>query len=223
MPLNQRSILLLTLLCAASACRKGPAEKHQGTDPREIAVATNVAQTQSARPRSAPAPTGVKPPVFQIPVGPTLGIYRGQGLGPIRFGATLKTIERLMEAPCTEKTEDSCRYLGQAVDFKLKDGVLEEIHVHGDERAFSERPDDTYGVFNGRFVEGPALGMYTQFVIESLGEPSRVQKIEAPGRFPTMERHHYPDMVLEYDKLANGNVVLAGVILTRPETPPAKP
>lgn len=220
MPLNRSFVLLLTLLCAAPACRKGSTEKDRDEDQPEVTIATNAAQTQKSPPRSTTASTGIKPPVFQIPIGPTLGILPGQGLGPIRFGATTQTIERLMEAPCTEKSEDSCRYLSQAVDFKLKDGVLVEIYVHGDERAFSDRPDDTYGVFNGRFVQGPALGMYSKFVIEALGEPSRIEKVETAGRFPTLERHHYPDMVLEYDKLENGNVVLAGVILTRSEAAP---
>ncbi len=165
---------------------------------------------------------GYKPKKFQVPVGPPLGIFPGQGVGAIRFGATVDTVERLMVAKCTEKTKEVCRYVGHAVDFRFgPDGGVREIRIHGDERRFSDKPNDTYGVFNGRFAEGAALGMYPAYVVKDIGEPkSRAVVPEAEQQkapFPTVERHYYDNMVLEYDKLENGNVVLAGVILTPPD------
>lgn len=187
----------------------------------------------SKRPKLVPLPGGsvavlenVKPPVFSVPLDPPLGIFPGKGVGAIRFGATTQTIERLMGVPCGEKTERLCRYPAHAVDFHLDEtGVVDEIRIHGDERPLPGKPGETYGMYNGRFLKGAALGMYVQFVIESEGEPSRIEKLE-PGQakpFTTVERHHYENMTLEYDTLENGNVVLAGIVLTRPESSAGAP
>lgn len=185
-----------------------------------------VAATTASGPKLVPLPggsvavlEGYTPPVFSVPLDPPLGIFPGKGVGPIRFGATTQTIERLMGVPCVEKTERYCRYPAHAVEFALDDaGVVAEIRIHGDDRPIPGKLTETYGMYNGRFSNGGALGMYTQFVIESEGAPQRVEKLKAGEAepFATVERHHYPDMVLEYDQLKNGNVVLAGVILKRP-------
>lgn len=162
--------------------------------------------------------------LFRVPVGPTLTILPGEGLGPIRFGANLNTVQRLMEANCTELTEkgdtQTCRYQPNAVDFVLRDNSLVEIHIHGMEREFMPgkglEVENIYGIFRGAFVNKAQLGMYPQYA--SQGEPLRVEKVE-PGRFPTVEKHYHDNMVLEYDKLRNGNVVLGGVVLTKPTKP----
>src|SRR5690606_27348920 len=116
---------------------------------------------------------------FQIPVGPMLGVLPGRGLGPIRFGATLETIERHMEAPCTEKSETLCRYKAHALDFHLKDGVLERVVVHGDERPFNTLTSDTYGIFNGLLHGGARLGMYRHVVHQEFGAPIRTEEVSA--------------------------------------------
>lgn len=202
--------LLVCAVCwGAAACN--PASKGDG-------------QSAARESSSETKPVEVKPKaqqrVFSVPVGPRLGIFPGRGIGPIRFGASLSTVERLMDSPCSEKTETLCRYAAHAVDFHFEDAKLTKIHIHGDERSFrtatTDSPDNTYGIFNGRFPQGAGLGMYSSYVISMLGEPSRKEAVGASPDAQTVERHHYPDMVLEYDKLKNGNVVLAGVVLSAP-------
>lgn len=198
----------------------GTAESAIGKPKATQSAASASAKSGGIRVEALPGGTaavlkGHKPETFQIPVGPLLGIFPGKGIGAIRFGASPETVERLMEAKCNEKTETSCRYSAHAVEFRFDGGVVSEIRVHGDERPFGDDASVTYGVFNGRFPQGAALGMYPQFVIEALGEPKRKEAV-SDGKSATVERHYYEDMLLEYDKLANGNVVLAGVILTRP-------
>jgi hypothetical protein len=179
------------------------------------------------RAKVAGTPTAIAAPnigPYAIPVGPLFGILPGKGIGPIRFGATISTIERLMGAKCTVKTDSLCRYSAQAVDFHLTDGALSKIHIHGDERPFDDNPEHTYGIFNGLFRGDVRLGMYRQYVVEVLGEPERTEKTK-PGRFKMEQRDHYSPqkMVLEYDRLKNGNVVLAGVVLEQaPDAPPLK-
>jgi hypothetical protein len=214
------SVLIAVVALGSVGCRKHAEPK------QETAAATVSAPPSSTRPapRIKTTPSGqsyvegLAPEVFHIPVGPRLGIVPGKGLGPVRFGATPETVERLLEGKCSIKTPTECRILSHAVDFTFKDGVVEEMRVHGEERPFMDSSTDTYGIFNGRFLKGAQLGMYAQFVQETLGEPKRVEKFETPppGRYATVERHYYDDMVLEYDRLKNNNVVLAGVILTRP-------
>lgn len=210
--------LLAALACKSSDERQSSPSASQATP----AQADSSAVSPSGEPRSVSVPE-----VYRVPVGPPLTILPGKGLGPVRFGATLQTIERLMEAPCTEKTETdagiACRYQPHAVDFWLEDGLLTRIHVHGVEREFVPGKGlevaNTYGVFNGGFVDGFKLGMYPKF--SRLGEPSSKEEA-TPGRFPTVEKHHFENMILEYDKLKNGNIVLGGVVLTKPTKAPTK-
>lgn len=219
------SVLVALIAIGSVGCRKHTDAKQDAPAATVTAPSTSTSSGRLPTPRVVTAPggsvayvEGLKPELFHIPVGPRLGIIPGKGLGPLRFGATVDTVERLLEVKCSVKTATECRILSHAVDFTFKDGVVEEMRVHGEERRFNDDTQDTYGIFNGRFLKGASLGMYIQFVQESLGQPKRVEKFETPppGRFPTVERHYYDDMVLEYDRLKNGNVVLAGVILTRP-------
>jgi hypothetical protein len=159
--------------------------------------------------------------MFRVLVGPQLMIQPNKGLGPVRFGATAETVERLMEAKPTEVVQVNglsvLKYQSHAAEFTLQDGAVVKVQLHGNEREYHQGKgsgvENVYGIFNGAFANGSKLGMYSQYVGQ--GEPKRVEQVEQ-GRFPTVERHYYENMVLEYDKLKNGNVVLAGVILTKP-------
>jgi hypothetical protein len=142
-----------------------------------------------------------------------LAILPGQGVGPIRFGATIATIERLMEAPCEVKTDRLCRYLERAVEFELEDGKTRRIRVHRRGRFADRDPSDEYGVFNGAIPPDLRFGMLPWAIQEHLGKPQRVEPVTAPNDWSTLERHFYPGMILEYDRLPNGNAVLGGVIL----------
>lgn len=195
---------------------------------KKVEPAASASTTQGVSSATTQPAMAKKPTVFNIPVGPKLGVFPGQGVGPVRFGATIETIERLMEAPCTEKSASICRYAAHAIDFHLKDGVLVKIQIQGDERQFDDNPEHTYGIFNGQFPQGAALGMYPQYVINMLGEPLRKEKVAGsaktvpggaaePSPPGLQERHFYKDATVEYDKLANGNVVLASIILEKPK------
>lgn len=136
------------------------------------------------------------------------------GVGPIRFGATVQTIERLMGAPCEIRTDDACRYIVRAIEFKLKDGVVEEMHIHRRDR--QAMPDGrTYGIFNGRMQEGVAFFMLPSGVQELIGKPQEVEPVKDPGPWNMVEVHDYPGMRLEFDRIDNGNTVLGGFILTK--------
>jgi hypothetical protein len=175
---------------------------------------------------SAPAPA---PPVptprnsFQVPIGPRLAIQPGIGIGPIRFGATVPTIERLMEAPCEIRTPDKCRYIMQAVEFELKDGATNRIVIHRHERPAgpdAQGKPQTYGFFNGAIPPYLGFGMIPSAVLKVLGPPTSIEKVTTPNDFNTVERDTYPGMVLEYDTYTNGNVILGGAILTKANVSP---
>ena len=153
-----------------------------------------------------------------MPEGPVLAIEAGKGVGPIRLGATVATIERLMAAPCEVKTATVCRYIVRAVEFELKDGVTDRITVHRHERPAG--PDargvpQEYGFFNGGIPPGAALGMVPSAVVKLLGKPQSVEAVTTQNENGTVQRATYPGMVLEFDKYKNGNVMLGAVIIAR--------
>lgn len=232
-------LLALTFALACDVSIPKP-KRSQGTPSAETSTAarsatspTSSSQTSApsaltagaaASPNGGPAERAPSPSsneMFRVPVGPIFTILPGEGIGPIRFGATLKTIHRLMEAECTEvsKRDDLtwCRYQAHAVEFGLSNGRLVQIHIHGSEREFTPGKglgvDNVYGIFHGKFANNGQLGMYRQYAAQ--GEPQRIEEV-TPGRYPIVEKHYYEDMVLEFDKLGNGNIVLGGVVLTKP-------
>lgn len=225
------SSLLVSVFAVSTVfgCKVSIPKNKNNRAPATSAATQGAPVPGSAPTGTAPAPTAApsfirEDTLFRIPVGPALLIQAGEGVGPIRFGASLGTVQRLMESDCTELVEQDelqwCRYQPNAIDFGLRDGELVEIKIHGSEREFHPGKglgtDNAYGVFRGRFPNEAQLGMYEKYA--SQGKPLRVEKVE-PGRFPTVEKHYYENMVLEYDKLANGNVVLGGVVLTKPAKP----
>lgn len=231
-----RSAWVLLLVLGASTSASGCKERPNKTTPTSASTAQssepgstsgqNVASSgpqklvQDGIPTSMPKEIAEQL-VFRVLVGPQLLIQPDKGIGPIRFGATAETIERLIEAKPTEVVQANgltvLRYQSHALDFTLQDGALVKIYIHGNEREYVQGKGltvaNSYGIFNGAFANGSKLGMYPNYAKQ--GEPKRVEKVE-PGRFQTVEKHYYDNMVLEYDKLENGNVVLAGVVLTKP-------
>jgi hypothetical protein len=190
------------------------------------------------------APQAVSPVVHEkpvpIPVGYPLPILPGKGVGPVRFGARLDTVERLIGAPCDDlrplppepgqaapaalgagggtaaPADALCRYVAHALEFELHAGVLTRITIPRMDRPFSPDGRRTYGIFNGRFEQGVAPGMYMSAVQEKLGAPKSVVKRDGSGPNRTEEVHEYAGgLRLEYDRLPNGNLVLGGVILEK--------
>jgi len=156
-----------------------------------------------------------------MPEGPSLAIQAGKGVGPIRLGATVATIERLMAAPCDVKTAEVCRYITRAVEFYLDQaGATERIVVHRKDRPAG--PDATgkpsaYGFFNGAIPPGVGLGMIPKAVLDLLGKPEKSERVSGKNAFHTLDRDTYPGgLVLEYDEYTNGRVMLGGVVITKP-------
>jgi hypothetical protein len=149
-----------------------------------------------------------------IPSGPALAILAGKGVGPIRIGATVETIQRHMARPCDVLTEQVCRYVGRAVEFHLRDGKVASVRVHRPYRpADGSRPDGQplrYGIFNGGIPPDVRFGMHIPGVQVALGKPTRVEQVNDP-LFGTRELHYYPGMILEYDQLPSAPLVLGGV------------
>lgn len=158
-------------------------------------------------------------------MGPNLPILPGEGVGPVRFGARLETIERLIGEPCEEKREEAggavvCRFSAHALELVLRGGLLKEIRVHRTGRPFKPEPKLDFGIYNGRFESGAALGMLEVGVQELLGKPRSVRKVDKPeAENPnlTVAVHEYDGFTLEYDQLGPERVVLGGVILRAPK------
>jgi hypothetical protein len=151
---------------------------------------------------------------WPVPSGPSLAILAGKGVGTIRIGATVETIQRHMDRPCDVLTEQVCRYIGRAVEFELEAGVVKAVRVHRPYRPAGGKDRDgeplKYGFFNGRIPPDVSFGMHIAGVQMTLGKPKRIKKIH-DTRFGTRELHYYPGMILEYDQLPNAPLVLGGV------------
>lgn len=196
-------------------------------DPKLDVPAAPPKANSAPAPPNRPAPNaGRKPPLapppWHVPVGPTLSIEPGKGLGPIRFGAQVETIERLMGQPCAEKQDQgegvvACRYSAHAVEFFVGSRGLERIRVHRLGRPFrpgQEKPD--FGIFNGRFGSGLSVGMLPNAVKELAGAPKSVRQVPAGDPFGTVEIHEYDGFSLELDRTGPDRLVLGGVVLARP-------
>jgi hypothetical protein len=194
----------------------GPAEAAR----RAIIAARSAAGGPGAAPDSVKA---VAPAPWHIPIDPKLPIEPGKGVGPIRFGARLETIERLLGEPCEEKLEAApgelvCRYSAQAIDFVLKKGAVTQIRLHRLGRPFKPNSKADYGIYNGHFPDGTGVGMLQTAVEQALGKPQAVRRLSADNPFKTVEIHEYPQFELEYDQLEAGRLVLGGVVLNAPKS-----
>lgn len=201
-------------LCAAIAA-VGCKSKPTSAPPPE--PSSSAAVTASAAPAASALPTATS--TAQMPEGPVLAIQAGQGVGPIRIGANVATITRLMAAPCDVQTPEVCRYIVRAVEFHLgKDGFTDRITVHRHERPAgldaSGKPA-LYGFFNGGIPPGAGLGMIPKAVLEIIGKPTRSERVKEQNPNNTIDRDYYPGMVLEYDEYKNGKVMLGAVIISK--------
>ncbi len=186
-----------------------------GAAPGASAVAAVPSSPPPIRPEDLPENLRV-PTSWPLPTGPRLEIIPGAGVGPIRIGATVATIERLMEAPCEFKTDDACRYVGRAVEFHLKDGATDEIRVYRKDRP-AQPAGRTYGIFNGSAREAPSLGMLREAVHGIIGKPLASANVENGGEAHTVVADDYDGMRIEYDRLPSGNVVVGCIILRKAE------
>jgi hypothetical protein len=217
-------------LAALLVCVGCPSGDVSSSEPSAAApAAPGPAPAAEAKTRRSPPRAPLAPEPWHVPVGIALLIEPGKGVGPIRFGARLDTIERLMAEPCEQKKKQEpagtlvCRYSAQAVEFFLSDGVLTSVRAHRLGRPFNgSDPKPDFGVYNGRFASGAALGMLMPAVQELLGKPQAVQPVTQANPFGTVELHDYAGFVLEYDRLATDTIVLGGIRLSAPRQPSSK-
>lgn len=162
----------------------------------------------------------------RFPVGPRLVFVPGKGVSAIRFGATVETIERHMEAPCDKKTEDRCLYVRAAVEFFLDDGKLARIKTHRRDRAVSDPPangEKYFGSVRGIVQPKIMLGLHRHIVLEEFGEPKRKETVSPPGPDGLVDRHFYEGINFEYDKIENGNTILAAIEVYPAKAPYSPP
>jgi len=174
---------------------------------------------------SASAPVRLPPPDrrrWPLPSGPVLPVLASQGVGPIRLGATVATIERQMALPCDVKTPEVCRYIGRGVEFWLENGVTQQVYVQRAGRPAGKNKDGSdaeFGFFRGAIPPDVQLGMIPSAIQEVLGPPRKVEKRDAPGTANQVETHDYEGMRIEYDRIENGNLVMGGIrILKEPKS-----
>ena len=175
---------------------------------------------------AAPVVTVPKPPqvasgrppldkIIRLPSGPALEILPGQGVGAIRLGATVETIERLMGMPCEIKTATECVYIGRAVEFFLDDkGMTKEIRIDRLDRPAT--PDGrTFGVFNGRMANSLTLMMIPTGVESLIGRPQKVEDVTNGGPANTVQIAYYDGLRIEYDKMPTDRIVVGGIVVTK--------
>jgi len=210
MATKRRFVVLSMGLLGVTAC-KSPPPPGAGTATPSASVAPPAPPVETAAPEPDPARV---PTAWPIPQGPRLGIFAGEGVGAIRFGANVGTIERLMEAPCEIQTADACRYIGRGVEFLLKDGVAAEIHAHRLGRPTTPKPR-TYGIFNGQTPQEVAFQMLQPAARSLLGPPLKTEKIADGGDAHTVEVDTYDGLRVEYDQLPNGKIVVGGMVVVK--------
>jgi hypothetical protein len=177
-----------------------------------------MASAQASAVSSVPTKPQRPPHDWPRPSGPILAILADQGVGPIRIGATPRTIERLMALPCQYKDEKVCRYAARGVEFNLENGVTKSIHVHRAGRPAGKDAAGNqleYGFFHGAIPPDLQLGMVPKAIQEHVGPPKSVEKSGASGTADNVEVHVYDGMKIEYDRIPNGNLVMGGVLIFR--------
>jgi hypothetical protein len=216
-PLLPRALAALAFVAVAS-CRSGEVDR-PGSGAPAAAPAPGAPERNIEKAALERKPPKASEP-WHIPVGPELEIAPGKGFGPIRFGAKVETIERLIGEPCEEKRVEGddvlCRYSAQAVEFVLRNGQVVQMRAHRLGRPFKTEPKPDYGIFNGRFAAGVAPGMLAPAVRELLGEPKRVVPVTRDNPNRTVEIYEYDTFSLEFDRLPTDSVVLGGIILNAP-------
>ncbi len=158
-----------------------------------------------------------------VPAGPAFAIMAGEGLGPVRFGATVATIERLMESKCDELTAKYCRYIAAGIEFELKDGVVSGIVVYRHDRPVEASPSKTWGRTRCAIPPDITPRVILSYVHANLGKPQSVETVSAGNPNRTALRETYQGLVLEYDRGEFTNELVVGSIRILKLDDPPKP
>jgi hypothetical protein len=139
-------------------------------------------------------------------------VEAGAGLGPIRFGSTVATVERHMQTKCEELTDKYCRFISSGIELELTDGAVSGIVIHRFDRPVDGNPKKLWGTFAGGIPPKVLMTMVPEAVIEQLGKPKRTETIKEANPNWTVRRDTYDGMVLDYDKnRANDRLMLGQV------------
>lgn len=215
----------VTLLVASALCigLLAGCNKSKPQETEQAAAAASAPANPAAEKTSTEKPTVAKVLAqgHMTPLGPPMVVVPGVGISAIRFGATFETVERHMGAPCDIRTETRCAYVRQAVEFSFKDGVVSGMRAERRDRQVKDpdaKGEKFYGTFNGGMRPDIRFFLHRHIVVEEFGEPKKKEPLQ--GADGQVEKHIYDGLVLEYDKLENGNVVLSAMeILPDPKAP----
>jgi hypothetical protein len=202
-----RAIVLSIITAATAACT-------QAEPPRKSSVEEEIATAIAAGAIEKDAREAAHARRWSPPSGPMLAIEAGKGVGAIRIGATVATVERLMNKRCEVLTDEVCRYVTRGVDFHLIGGIVNWIHV---QRAGRPAGNDAtgepveFGFFNGAIPPDIRLGMVPSAVQEYVGPPERIEPAPQPNPATLVASDYYPGMVVEYDRFTNGKIIMGGV------------
>jgi hypothetical protein len=150
---------------------------------------------------------------------PLMAVLAGQGAGPIRLGANVAQVERLMQRPCDIRSEHLCRYVQRGVDFNLVGNITQSIYIQRKGRPAGRDANGEeleFGFFQGMIPPDLMLGMVPQEIQKYLGKPERAEQVAGPNPQTTVWRHYYPGLVLEYDWVAQtGKLMLGGIRIVK--------
>lgn len=201
--------LLMVVCFAAVGCKLKLNRSREGAEaaPAASASAASASPATSVEPPTVPA----RPPVKRA-VGPSYAVEPGLGLGPIRFGSTVATVERHMDAKCEELTDKYCRYITSGIELELTNGAVSGISIHRYQRPVAGDASKTWGMFRGGIPPKIFMMMVPEAVIEQLGKPKRTEAVKEDNPNWTVRRDYYDGMVLEYDKNRVNDRLMLGEI-----------
>lgn len=189
---------VLVSIAAVSGC-KMKLNRSRGTDTEVVEPAAKASAHVAAT--AAPAASErVPPPSRYRAVGPAYAVEAGAGLGPIRFGSTVATVERHMQSKCEELTDKYCRYVSSGIELTLTDGAVSGIVIHRFDRPVEGSPGKQWGTFAGGIPPKVLMTMVPEAVIEQIGKPKRTESVTQANPYGTVRRDTYDGMVLDYDK-----------------------
>ncbi len=176
-----------------------------------------IASSQSA---GSIAPSAVAARSYVVPAGPAFAIEAGGGLGPVRFGATVATIERLMGSKCDEPSDKFCRYIAAGIEFELSNGVVSGIVVYRHDRPVAGSPGKVWGRTRCAIPPDISPRVILGYVHERMGRPLSSEAVTAANPNRTVLKETYPGLVLEFDRGEyTQDLVLGSIRVTKPDKP----
>lgn len=195
---------LLFLVALVAGCKSNPNQSSPTP-----ATASVTRPTAKDSPAVASALAGVARPK---PAGPSFAVEPGGGLGPIRFGSTVATVERHMQTKCEELTDKFCRFIAAGIELELTDGAVSGIVIHRLNRPVAGDSTKKWGMFSGGIPPKVMMMMVPEAVIAQLGKPKKTETITEENPNWTVQRDYYDGLELEYDKNRANNRLMLGQI-----------